>query len=88
MLVTTYDTFSTHWYTENNEIFEGWGHVSFVSPEPNVVLGRYLFVVTLEVANAKFDMMVTVKEEDFHWPLPLCRSLLPHALQEFLWGNT
>jgi len=29
MLITTYDTLSTHWYTENDESFEGWGHVSF-----------------------------------------------------------
>lgn len=27
--------------------------------------------------------MVTVKEEYYHWVLPLCRSLLPHAMEEF-----
>lgn len=56
---------------------------------PNVVLGGYLlFVVTLKVANAKFDVVVTVKEEYCHWSLPLYRSLLPHTLQEFLGRNT
>lgn len=28
-------------------------------------------------------MAVTIKEEYYHWVLPLCRSLLPHAMEEF-----
>lgn len=52
--------------------FEGWGHVSFVSAERNMVLGGYLlFFVTLKVANGKFDGMVTVTKKSITDPFAI-----------------
>lgn len=70
-------------------MFQGLGPCLICISSAKCGLGGYLlFVVTLKVANAKFDVVVTVKEEYYHWPLPLYRSLLPHTLQEFLGRNT